>query len=110
MLLRGQRKVERCTAIGFSLGPHAPPVTMDDPPHVREPDTGAFEVVRAVEPLKDPEQLVRVLHVEADTIIPNEYDRIAMRIPRRADLDAGLRPRARVLHRIREQVDHDQSK
>ena len=86
--------------IDLRLGPDAPSVTVHKPPYIRESDAGAFELVRAMEPLKHAEQLVHILHVEADPIVANEHDGLAVRIARHADLNAGPRPRCRVLHRI----------
>ena len=60
---------------------------MNDAAHVGEPDTGALEFVATVEPLEDAEQLVHVLHVEADAVVANEHHRLAVGDAVHADFD-----------------------
>jgi len=54
---------------------------------------GAFKVLGLMQPLKDPEQLVRVLHVEPDAVVPHEQDDTSTFFACAADRD-----RRRVAH------------
>src|ERR1700674_866074 len=65
-------EVERCPSIDRRLGPNAPAVALDDALHDRQADAGAFEILRAMQPLKHAEKLVGILHVEADAVVANE--------------------------------------
>ncbi len=62
---------------------------VDDAPHIREANAGAFELVGAVQALKHPEQFAGVLHVEADAVVAHEDDRFAF-VARRVAVDANL--------------------
>src|SRR5262245_10040792 len=77
---------------------------MNDPPDVRQADSGAFELIIPVEPLEYPEEFVHVLHVEPDPVVANKDCDFARELPRRTDLDAGCGPRGRELDRIRDEV------
>jgi hypothetical protein len=61
--------VERSASIDGRLGPDAPAVALDDSLHDGEADTGAFEVLGAVHPLKYAEQFAGVLGIEADSVV-----------------------------------------
>ena len=70
------------------------------------PTPGALEVLGAMQPLEDAEQLVRVLHAEADAVVADEDDRMPVLLDRsHLDHRAGARPR--VLDRVGQQVGHD---
>src|SRR5581483_8104644 len=64
----GHGEIEDRALIDLRLGPDAPAVTRDDALDDGQAHAGAFELLIAVEPLKDPEQFVRVLHVEAGAV------------------------------------------
>ena len=64
--------------VGFCLDPDATAVLMDDALDVRQPNTGALEVLLAVQTLKNAEQLAHVSHVEADAIIADEDHLLAI--------------------------------
>ena len=51
---------------------------MNDPLDVGKPDSGAFELVAAVQALENPEQLFRILHVEADTVVTDGNHHLAI--------------------------------
>ena len=44
-------------------------MAVDDPPDICQTDPGAFELIVSVEALKDAEEFVDVLHVEANSIV-----------------------------------------
>src|SRR5688572_20182975 len=69
---RGRRKrdVERCTGIDLADGPCATTVTLNDSPYVGQTDPGSREFMRAMKSLKHAVQLVAVLHVEANAVVP----------------------------------------
>src|SRR5262245_20057001 len=80
---------------------------MDDALHCREADAGPLERVRGMKALKDAEELVHILHVEAHTVVTDKYHRLgAVRITH-TDLDLGARPRARELEGIGDEVDQN---
>jgi hypothetical protein len=54
------------------FGSYCPAMAMNDALDGREPYPGAFELVSPMQPLKDTEQLVGILHVETDTVVPHE--------------------------------------
>ena len=70
----GQGKIKGGAGIRNSFGPGAPAVPMDDAPDVGQANACAFEFRRAVEPLENPEEFARVLHVKADPVVPDEKD------------------------------------
>jgi len=76
---------------------------MDDALNDREGDAVAFELALAVHPLKRAEQVARVAHVEAHSVVANEQRGAA-----RPDLDDRRIGLGRVLPRIAQQVvEHD---
>src|SRR5712691_12960151 len=72
--LRREGEVKRGAFAGFAFGPGTPAVAGDDAAHVGEADPAAFKFVRSVQPLEHPEQLVRILHVEAHAVVAHEQD------------------------------------
>src|ERR1700722_13929673 len=82
-----QRKKERCSSVHAALGPHAPSVTSDDAMHDRQAHTGAAELVGPMQTLKDAEELADILHIESDSIVPDQIDDFAAGAGR-GDLDA----------------------
>src|SRR4051812_30020150 len=67
-----ERKVECCSVADLSLCPDPATMPADDSLHRDEPDAGTLEVGRGVKALKNTEQLRRVGHVEACTVVPHE--------------------------------------
>ena len=57
----------------MALGPDSSSVAMYYTLHGGQPYAGAFKRVVGMEALKHTEQFVRVFHVEAYSVIPNEY-------------------------------------
>src|SRR5687768_15626553 len=73
-----QREVERRALAHFALGPHPTTVTVDDPLHCGEPDTGPLELRPVVQPLERAEELLCVAHVESDAVVLDEEHRLAV--------------------------------
>src|SRR5690349_16335881 len=71
-LLDGQGEVEGGADPGFGVGPHATAVAQDDAVGEGQPDAGALVVLGPVQPLEHAEELVRVAHVEAGPVVPDE--------------------------------------
>src|ERR1700738_4329927 len=51
MIWNSRREVECRALVNRRFGPDAPAVAMDDALHDRTPDAGAFEIIRALQPL-----------------------------------------------------------
>ncbi len=88
------------------LCPHAPTMPLHDSLHDRQTDAGALELLGAVEPLEDAKQLVRVLHLESRTVVPDKVRQLA-RAGGTADLDRRLGARARELPGVADEVRQD---
>jgi len=73
---------------------------MDDALNGRQPDSGPFEGLRLVETLEDAKQLVGVLHVETDPVVPDEHHRLPRVSLCAPDLDLRLRARPREFVRL----------
>jgi len=69
-----------------------------------QPDASAFKCGRLMQPLKHPKQLIRVLHIKAHPIVPNEYYQAVFVPVGAADLDFSLRARAREFNRVGNKV------
>src|SRR5204863_7320840 len=81
---------------------------MDNASHVGQADAGAFELFGGVKALKHAEELVRILPVEPDAVVPNEHDRLAAPAGDGADLDLSGRACGRVFDCVAQQVhEHD---
>src|SRR5947208_13979677 len=77
---------------------------MDNASHVGQADAGAFELFGGVKALKHAEELVRILPVEPDAVVPNEHDRLAGPAGDGADLDLSGRACGRVFDCVGQQV------
>jgi hypothetical protein len=65
----GQRKIESIPLPCYCLGPDAPPVAADDIAGNGQAHAGAFKLPGAVQALENAEQLPRIRHIEARTVI-----------------------------------------
>src|SRR6185503_12821207 len=65
-----QAEVESRALVLGAIHPHLAAVTFDDAPDDRKPDACTLELVGGVQALEHAKQLVHVLHVEADAIVP----------------------------------------
>src|SRR5262249_41764550 len=87
-----KRHIEGCSLVRFAFGPRASSVAMHDAAHICEPDAGSFKLVRPMEPLKDAEQLARILHVESYPIVLYENHDFSRQLTIDADLNFGYWP------------------
>jgi hypothetical protein len=81
---------------------------MYDPLNRRKPNARAFKCIGIVQALKHSKQFIHVLHIKADAIVPNEYDQVIAISVGAADLDFGLRARAREFNRVGDKVNQYQ--
>ena len=84
---RFQGEIERGALVHRAFRPDASAVPVDDPPDGGQADAGAFELLGPMQPLKHAKQLVRVLHVEPDAVVPHEQDDTSRLFAGAADLD-----------------------
>src|SRR5271166_6022064 len=73
-----QRKRKRRSLADLAFGPDPAVVAMDNPLNDRKPHPGAREFSGGVKALKDAEELVGVLHVEAGPVVANGIDGLAV--------------------------------
>src|SRR5438876_7502566 len=70
---------EKCsTLIDLRFGPDAPAVLMNDSLNSGQSHACSFEVLLAVQALKDAKQLVGIFHVEAHAVVPYEVHGLAL--------------------------------
>src|SRR5487761_146674 len=100
---RCERKGEGCAVVNFSIGPDAAAVFFDNALNRGEPYSVPFEILGAVQPLKNTEQLVTILRIEAGSVVANEDHGIAVKV-RLPNLDEGSLPASGVFDGIGEQV------
>ena len=81
-------------------------MAFDDPLNDGESDPRSFVLLALMQPLEDPEELVRVLHIEAGAVVANE-EHGAFGGFTGTDLDARGRLVLRILERVAQQVDED---
>src|SRR5437868_13922703 len=93
---RRKGKEKRRAPIQLGLRPNAATVLLDDARGSGQPDAGSFEIFRAMQSLKGAEELVSVLHAEANPVVAYRDDDFAL-LPLLLDCDDGLRARSRVL-------------
>src|SRR5262245_31270241 len=72
-----RREVEGCAPVDGRFGPDTSGMTLYDALCDGQAHAGAFEILGAVQPLEDAEQLVGVLHVEAGAIVADKADMCA---------------------------------
>ena len=76
---------------------------VDDSPHSRESDSASLELICRMQSLERPEELLRVVHVEPDSIVANEINVLAWSV-----VVSGFYRRARLisseLDRVGEQI------
>src|SRR5580765_4570353 len=104
-----QGEVERRTAVHFRIGPDAAAVPVNDAADMGEADAGTFEFIILMKPLKDPEEIAGVAHVESGAIVAYKESALALS-GLAADLDDRRRPLAGVLDRVAQQVQPDETK
>src|SRR5580704_5608351 len=83
---------------------------MDYALNCSQPDASTFVCVRLVQTLKYSKQFIHVFHIKAHPVVLNEYYQVIGFPVDTADLDFGLRARAREFNRVRDKVNQYQSK
>jgi hypothetical protein len=68
-------------------------------------NASAFKLASLVQALKHAEQFVRISHIKAHSVVPHEYYQVICVSVGAADLDFGLRARARELDRVGNKVN-----
>src|SRR5205085_10302442 len=87
----------------FSFGPDPAAVSQHDTLDECQADSGAFEIVDAVQPLKYAEQLRAVLHIESHAVVSHEI-RVLSPAFLESDLNGRILFRAREFDCVRNQV------
>src|SRR6266478_3340461 len=90
------------------FGPDGPAVSSHNSFYRRQSDACAFEVLGPMQPLKNAEQFVGILHVEADSIVSDKDSRATVFVER-ADLDDRPIAREGVLDGVGQQIGKDLS-
>src|SRR5215216_2222131 len=100
----GQGKIERCTLVHLSFRPDAATMTLDDPLHDCQPNTGSFEFIFAVQALEHAKQLVHILDVKTCAVIADTIDQLTV-AALHSHFDHSPFPLGRKLDRIGKQID-----
>src|SRR5438445_9608710 len=98
-----QGEVERRATIDGGLGPDPTAVPGDNAADGGQAHAGTLEFGRGVQTLEHPKQLVRVLHVEAGPVVPDQEDPLSVPSDR-CEFDPGPRLVCGVLPTVAEQV------
>src|ERR1700720_2608398 len=69
VVLRRKAEETRSALIDLRFSPDAPAVGMNDSSNSGQPQAGSFEVLLAVQALKDTKQLVGIFHIEANPVV-----------------------------------------
>src|SRR5262245_48813034 len=78
---RPWKRKEKCGAfVDRAFCPHASTMPVNTALHNSQAHSGTFESLIGVQSLKKGEQLVGVLHVEADAIVPNVEDQLSFNV------------------------------
>src|SRR5215510_1682631 len=85
----GQREIERRPSADGALCPNLAVMAFNDALHDGQSNAGAFKLALVVQSLKYAEELLRIRHVEAGSVVPNEVRR-ALSFPRSSELDRCL--------------------
>ena len=70
----GQGEIKSGAAVQFAFAPSFSAMAGDDAADVGQADARAFKIFRAMQPLENAEEFMRILHVEADTSVFYEED------------------------------------
>src|ERR1700693_5308754 len=101
-----QCELKARAGIERALRPNATAMARYDAMHDRQSHAGTREILRSVQPLENPEQPVRVTHVETGAIVLHLINRLAIFDPT-ADLDPRLRPLRTVFQGVADEVAPD---
>src|SRR5579872_699568 len=77
VVLRRKAEKKRSTLIDLRLGPDAPAMLMNDSLNSGQSHACSFEVLLAVQTLKDAKQLVCIFHIEAHAVVTYEVHDLA---------------------------------
>lgn len=99
--------MERGPTLFLCFDPDTTTMSFDHTTHVCQTDSGSRKVFDAVEALEYAKNLVRVLHVETDTVVTHGENKLAGVFTTR-DVDNGNTSRCSVFHRVFHQVPHQQ--
>lgn len=78
---------------------------LDNPPHISQPNPGAFKFINPVQTLKDAKELVGISHVKTDAVIADKKDPLGLLARLTTDFDFRLRTASGKFQGIREEVD-----
>src|ERR1043165_7218596 len=81
-------------------------MTSNDPLDIGQADAGSFKFVCFVKALEHTEELIGIFHVEADSVIADEKDMLAVVIGGTADFNLGASARSAVFESVGKQVEH----
>src|SRR6266536_5779704 len=99
-----QCEIKAGALVGFAFGPHVPAVPVDDPLDGGETDTRTREFRRRMQPLKGPEQFVRVLGIESGAVVADIERRDTLFVAALPDVDRRALATARELPRVLDQI------
>src|ERR1700722_12117208 len=88
-----EAEVKRRALIRFGFRPGWATIVANDALHRGQSNACALEIFGPMQPLKDSEQLILILHVEADAIVANEDDALAI-LQEMTDPDDRVLPRS----------------
>src|SRR3989442_12153581 len=77
--LFGKGEVKGRALVDRALGPRPSAVATHDPANIGKADSGSFEFVHPMQPLKDPEQLVGVRGGKADPVVAPGTNKLPVR-------------------------------
>ena len=90
-----------------SLGPDLSAVPVDDALSGSQSDSGPFKLLRPVQTLKHPEELIYILHLKACSVVPHEQLCLTFLTVGTANLDFSRCSRPCELNRIGNEVHKD---
>src|SRR5215471_20370672 len=102
-----KREIQGRALIYRPLGPHLPTMPMNDPLSRSQSDPSAFELFGAMQALKNPEELIYILHIKACPIVSYEYLYLIFLFRGAAYLYFGGCSHPRELNRIGNQIHKD---
>jgi len=79
----------------------------NDSLNIGETDAGSLKILLPMQPLKDAEKFLGVLHVESDAIVANKNDGFVFLAWNGADFDFSLGPGASEFQRIGQEIHQD---
>src|ERR1700679_3601212 len=96
---RSEGEEKRCPFVQFRLRPNLPAVFANDALNNCQTHSRSFKVTRFVQPLKNPEELAYILHLEAHTVVPDKKHTLVV-LSHLSNFNHGVFPFTRVFHCI----------